>query len=102
MRQPDLLWEAAMTAVYGDKTPILTQSERKKTGKLLNELREIGATPEDLLARAKQYPRVMPKDCILTLAALVNNWTRCQPPKTPKRGTTAAHEIWVSPWEQVK
>lgn len=92
----DLLWEAAMTACYGDKSPNLTQSERKKIGKLLNELREINASPEDLLARARQYPKVMPKDCILTLAGLVNNWSRCAPVKQVKH---AAHVEWVAPWK---
>lgn len=93
----DVLWEATMTAIYGDKTPVLTQSERKKIGKLLNELREINATPEDLIARAKQYHKVMPKDCILTLAGLVNNWSRCKPPERQSRGTASYHELYVSP-----
>lgn len=92
MRAPDLLWEAAMTACYGDTKPNLTQSERKKIGKLLNELREIQATPEDLLARAKRYPHVMPPGTILTLAALVNHWSRCSPIK-PKP-THASHTEW--------
>lgn len=98
MAKEDLLWSAAMTAIYGDKTPVLTQSERKKIGKLLNELREINATPEDLIARAKRYPKVMPKDCILTLAGLVNNWARCKP--TEKRQATsshAMHDMWQAP-----
>lgn len=88
----DKLWESAMTAIYGDKTPMLTQSERKKIGKLLGELREINATPEDLLARAKRYPQVMPPGTILTLAALVNHWSRCIPIK-PKP-THASHTEW--------
>lgn len=93
----DLLWEAALTACYGDTQPVLTASERRKLGKLLNELREINATPEDLIARAKQYSKVMPKDCILTLAGLVNNWARCKPPETQKRGTASYHELYKSP-----
>lgn len=94
----DLLWSAAMTAIYGDKTPVLTQSERKKIGKLLNELREINAIPEDLIARAKQYPKVMPKDCILTLAGLVNNWSRCRPPEKKQAiSSHALHTEWQRP-----
>lgn len=77
----DKLWEAALTACYGDTKPNLTQSERKKIGKLLNELREINATPEDLIARAKQYKKCMPPGCVMTLAAIVNHWSRLAPPK---------------------
>lgn len=88
----DKLWEASMTAIYGDKTPVLTQSERKKIGKLLNELREINATPEDLIARAKRYKDVMPPGAILTLAALVNHWSRCVPVK--HKPTHASHDEW--------
>lgn len=103
MRQPDLLWEAAMQAIYGDKSPILTEGERRRVGKLLNQLRDINASPEDLLERAKQYAKVMPKDCILTLAGLVNNWARCKPPEKQKRGTAQYHELYVSPdWQRSK
>ena len=99
----DPLWEAALTACYGDTQPVLTASERRKIGKLLKELREINATPEDLIARAKHYSKVMPKDCILTLAGLVNNWSRCKPPETQKRGTASYHELYVSPdWARSK
>lgn len=96
MMREDPLWTAAMTACYGDTAPVLTQSERRKIGKLLNELRAINASPEDLLARAKQYRKVMPRDCILTLAGLVNNWSRCKPVEK-KRGGPAYHELYKSP-----
>ena len=93
----DLLWSAAMTAIYGDTQPVLTASERRKIGKLLKELREINATPEDLIARAKQYPKIMPAGCLLTLAGIVNNWGKLKPPETQKRGTASYHELYVSP-----
>ena len=95
----DLLWVAAMQAIYGESSPILTQSERKKIGKLLNELRDINVTPEELTARAKQYPKVMPPGCKLTLAALVTHWGRCKPSKS--RGTAPYHEIYQPPeWQK--
>ncbi len=81
----DLLWEAWMLLAYSQISPILTEGERKKIGKLLTQLRAIGATPDELRARAKRYPQVMPKGCILTLAALVNNWGRCEPMKSSPR-----------------
>lgn len=77
----DLLWVSAMQAIYGENSPILTQSERKKIGKLLNELRELNVTPEELTARAKRYAQVMPPGCTFTLAALVLHWGRCAPQK---------------------
>lgn len=89
----DLLWSAAMLACYGDTKPLLTQSERKKIGKLLNELREINATPEDLIARARRYKDVMPPGTILTLAALVNHWSRCVPVKL--KPSHASHTEWA-------
>lgn len=96
MREPDLLWEAALTACYGDK-PKLTASERGRMNKALKELREIGATPEDIIARAKHYPKVMPPGCVITISALVANWSRCKPPEKQKRGTASYHELYVRP-----
>lgn len=74
----DLLWEAAMQAIYGEST-ILTDSERGRMNKALKQLRAVKATPEDVIARAKRYPQVMPPGCTLTITGLVANWARCKP-----------------------
>lgn len=80
MREPDLLWEQCMLVECGERFPNLPQPTRKRLGKLVSSLKEIGATPEEVQARAKQYPHIMPRGAILTLAALVHNWGRCKPP----------------------
>lgn len=76
----------------GERFPNLPQPTRKRLGKLVASLKEIGATPEDVAERAKQYPHVMPKGTILTLAALVNHWSRCAPVKL--KTSHASHEEW--------
>lgn len=102
MSKRDELWDAAITACYGDTSPILTQGERKRIGKLLNQLREINATPEDLLTRARNYPKVMPPGCMLTLAGIVNNWGKLGIPVKKKSGPSY-HELYVSPdWQRSK
>ena len=76
----DLLWEAAMQAIYGEST-ILTDTERGRMNKALKELRAVNATPEEITARAKRYSQVMPPGCRLTITGLVANWGRCVPQK---------------------
>ena len=87
----DLLWESACMAIYGELKPTLTTSERGRLNKGLRELREIGATPSDITARAKQYSRVMPPGCLLTITGLVSNWARCVP---AKKTSHASHQEW--------
>ena len=53
-RQRDLLFEAVMT-VAGWNADDLTQSARGRTNRALVELREVGATPEEVLIRGRRY-----------------------------------------------
>jgi len=91
----DLLYEAWVMLAYNNPRPNLTKSERGRINAGLKELREVGATPEELTARAKQYPKVMPPGTILTITALVANWNRCQP--KPQKRVVSYHEEWKTP-----
>jgi hypothetical protein len=56
----------------------MTTSQRSHLGKCVKELKEVGATPEDIRARAGRYREVMPR-ADLTPAALVKHWGRLEP-----------------------
>lgn len=88
----DLLWEAALRAIYGEST-ILTDTERGRMNKALKELRAVQATPEDILARAKRYSQVMPPGCTLTITGLVANWARCKPKTRPPQASYQAPQV---------
>lgn len=71
-RVPDELWEALETAM--GRAPE-TEIERKRWNAALKELRDAGAIPEDVEARAGQYRREWP-DVELTPHGLAANWSR--------------------------
>lgn len=79
MRKADPLWEALTAACGYSRDALFTKSERGRLNAALRELREVNASPADILARAKQY-RTMWPGITLTPQALVNNWNRCVPP----------------------
>lgn len=79
-RKADPLWEALVAACGYSAGALFTKSERGRLNRALAELREVSATPADVLARAKQY-RAMWPGITLSPQALVNNWNRCEPPK---------------------
>ena len=67
----------------------VTASERGRRNKALKELRDIGATPDEVRKRCKAYRRMWP-DITLTAAALAANWT-----------TLMTKELEVQPIEAV-
>lgn len=72
-RAKDELFEA-MIRVTGLNPKTLTGSERGRINKALKELREVGATPEDLEGRARAYRQKFP-GVVLTATALSANWS---------------------------
>ena len=76
----DEIWDA-LTTLFGEAT---TESAKSKRGKLVRSLRAAGATGEEVLARAKRYPEVMPPNTILTETALEAHWDRCVPRSSRK------------------
>ena len=82
-KKQDLLFEAVAQACNIDWTT-LTKTGRGPINRAVAELREIGATPEQVKARAttwaKQYP-----DAHLTPMALTKHWAALAPAKTERR-----------------
>ena len=75
-RPPDHLFDTMVT-VCGINPATLTGSERGRINKALKELREVGATPQDIEARAKAYRTKYP-DAAITPTALTGNWSALQ------------------------
>jgi hypothetical protein len=75
-RGRDLLWEAL--ADECDLNGNLTKSERGGANKVLKELREVDATPEEVGTRAAEYRRRWP-GATLTASALARHWSTLLP-----------------------
>lgn len=68
------LWDS-VAEVCGWTGRTLTRSEQGRIAKAVKELREVDATPEDVVARARKYRKEWP-EVELTPQALVANWNR--------------------------
>lgn len=84
-RKADPLWDTMLQAC-NINPQTLTGSERGRINKALKELREVGATPDELRARAKAYTTKYP-GAALTPTALSGNWSQLQPARTPRTNT---------------
>jgi hypothetical protein len=84
-KKPDELWDALVEIL---KTQPATSSERGRWNAALKQLREAGATAEDIRARAKVYRATYP-DAALTPTALSSNW-----------GSLAPKRVMVPPCDQ--
>jgi DNA-binding transcriptional MerR regulator len=69
-RPPDLLWEAMVEALG---KPPLTESAKGAWRKAIKELRDAGATPDEIRAAAVAYRREWP-DITITPTALAKHW----------------------------
>ena len=76
-RQKDLLFEA-LVQVSGQRLDRLTKSERGRINKACQELRQVGATPEQVRAAAGAYKREYPNAAV-TATALAANWSKFAP-----------------------
>lgn len=70
-RKRDEIWDA-LTHMFGEAT---TRSSQTKRGKMTRELREAGATYDEILARGKRWPLHF-DNATLTETALVVHWDR--------------------------
>jgi DNA-binding MarR family transcriptional regulator len=73
-RKPDLLFES-LVEVCGLDLSELTKNERGKVNAACKQLREVGASPDDVRERARAYRRRF-ENAALTPTALVNNWSQ--------------------------
>lgn len=70
-RKRNEIWDA-LTVMFGEAT---TRSAQTKRGKVTKELRDAGATYDEILARGKRWPMHF-DTATLTETALVNHWDR--------------------------
>lgn len=84
-RPKDELWETILR-VCGIDGQTLTGSERGRINKALKELREVGATPQELEGRAAAYKTKFP-DAAITPTALTGNWSALTPKGRQVRNT---------------
>jgi hypothetical protein len=83
VRERDPLWDA-LAAELGEPA---TQSERGRRNRALVELREVGATPEEIRRRCSLYRSRWP-GVELTATALAANWSQLDRP-APTRGVVS-------------
>lgn len=76
-RQPDLLFEALVSA-SGMRLEGLTRTERGRVNAAAKQLREVGATPEQVHAAASKYLVTFPGAAI-TATAIAAHWSRIAP-----------------------
>ena len=73
-RPRDPLFEAVVEVCYGVPHDQLTETERGRVNRAVAELRKVGATPEDVYARAVEY-RARSPDYPLMPQTLTKYWT---------------------------
>lgn len=88
-RKRDLLFEALVEET-GLRLDSLTKSERGRVNKAAKELREVGATPDDVRDRAKLYKLKYPNVAI-TATALAGNWGQLASAR-PRRNHSAPEQ----------
>lgn len=96
-REPDLVWDAVMTACAVDVTAI-TDSARGAYNKAVWDLKRAGATPDEIARRAALY-RIHYTDAALTPTALARHWAEvAEPPRRLARSdvTTAQNAALVA------
>lgn len=82
-RGPDLLFDAVVRATRQDPKR-LTSSERGRINRALKDLRQVGATPEQVAAAAARWPQIYP-GATLTATAIAANWTTILPTRIASR-----------------
>lgn len=73
-RAPDVIWDALVGEL---RTQPSTTSERGRWNRAVSELREAGATPEEIKLRSRAYRKRWP-DVSFTVSALAANWGSLQ------------------------
>lgn len=76
-RPRDELWDE-LVKLCGGESDTMTKSERGKYNKALKELKDVGATPDDLRTRVRVYRQRWPHISV-TPMALVMHWSSLKP-----------------------
>ena len=81
-RPPDEIWDALMDACGVNTDAGLTKDARGAYNAAAKQLRDVGATPQDIRRRAAIYRGQWPA-VSLTPTALARRWSECERPPTP-------------------
>lgn len=87
-RPRDLIWDAVVS-VCGIVDASLTRSGKGAVAKAVAELKAVGATPDEIRAKAAQWPRTFP-GAQLTAPALAKHWANLG------RGSGQAVDIYAA------
>lgn len=71
---PDPIWDAVVKEF---KYSAICDSIRGNLNKAVKQFKQLGATPEEIRKRKRNYVRVMPKGCLCTPLALAKHWNEC-------------------------
>lgn len=90
-RKQDPTWDA-VCEVFGISSAKMPANERGRLNKVVKQLKEIEATPEEIRQKAQVY-RLQHPDWAWTPTAILNHWTQLQPERLlaprPTRGDLA-------------
>jgi hypothetical protein len=75
LRERNPLWDV-LVELFGDPA---TESARSLRGKTVRSFKKAGVEPEEIRARAKRWPMVMPVGATLTETALEKHWPLLAP-----------------------
>jgi len=98
-RKPDPLWDVAVELCNGGGAGPITQSERGKWNKGLKELRDAGATPEQLRAAIAVYKR-RNKGCACNPLAIAGQWGKLLAEGRPSIARTAFIDL-LARWHDI-
>ncbi len=86
-RKRDPIWDAVVEVTKEDPT---TAPSRSRRGKVVQGLKDAGATADEIRRRAKLYHKEWP-DITLTDTALINHWDKFAPGPPPKPECPECH-----------
>lgn len=100
-RRRDELWDAVLAACGIDPVAKHSKSARGAWNHALGELRELGATPDDVRAKAAAYRATWPT-ASLTPTALARRWSEVATTSPPASSATPAARLSTDPVDQAR
>lgn len=89
-RERDLVWDT-LVELYGD---VANDNERGRRNKAVQQLKQAGATPEEIRTRFERYADIFGEDTINTDTALASNWSRLAEDKPKNEVASTFRAIW--------
>ena len=91
-RPADPIWDTLVEVCRADSSE-MTKSERGRFNRAVKELKEVGATPDSIRARAGRWRMKYPA-LDLTPTALVAQWSTLKPPPARDPRAYAPVPVW--------